>query len=387
MLTCQKHKFSLPDDVAYLNCAYMSPIPDEVEMAGYQAVSKKTLPYEITAADFFTGPAEAKKRFARLVNVEDFERIAIIPSVSYGIATVTQNIQPKPGQNIVLADEIFPSNYYSWQRLADESSCELRIVKAPATKENRGEKWNADLLQAIDNQTVAVTLPYCHWADGTRFDLVAVGKKCRETGAFFVVDGTQSVGAMPFDVQQIQPDALICAGYKWLLGPYSFGFAYLNQRFDYGKPLEENWITRLHSEDFQYLTRYQSAYQPKARRYDMGESSQFIGAPMAIAGLDLLLDWGAANIQEYCRRISKNALEELKEMGFWMEDEAWRGSHLFGIRLPEGVDLQQVKAKAAERQVFVSYRGDAVRVSPNVYNDEGDFERLAGVFREVQRKN
>ena len=114
-----------------------------------------------------------------------------------------------------------------------------------------------------------------HWTDGTRFDLAAIGARAREVGAALVVDGTQSVGALPFDVQQLRPDALVCATYKWLMGPYSLGFAYLGPRFDDGEPLEETWIGRRGSENFKELVDYQDDYQPGALRYDVGERSNF----------------------------------------------------------------------------------------------------------------
>ena len=88
---------------------------------------------------------------------------------------------------------------------------------------------------------------------------------------------------MPFDVQAIEPDALVCATYKWLMGPYSMGFAYLGPRFDAGTPLEETWIGRAGSENFKELVNYRDDYQPGAVRYDVGERSNFALTPMAVA--------------------------------------------------------------------------------------------------------
>ena len=110
-------------------------------------------------------------------------------------------------------------------------------------------------------------------------------------GAAFVVDGTQSVGALPFDVREIQPDALICAGYKWLLGPYAIGAAYFGPRYDGGEPLEENWISRRGSEDFQRLVDYKISIADGAVRYDAGERGNFILLPMFVESLRRLLEW------------------------------------------------------------------------------------------------
>jgi selenocysteine lyase/cysteine desulfurase len=191
------------------------------------------------------------------------------------------------------------------------------------------------------------------------------------------------VGAYPFDLEKIQPDALICAGYKWLLGPYGTGLAYYGEQFDGGIPIEENWINRLNSEHFEALVNYQPAYKPKAHRYCVGESSQFIAVPMLLASIGLLLEWGVENIRDYCREISGIALEELKRMGCRVEDESWRCGHLFGIRFPEGVDLQQLSKEVAARKVFVSFRGNAMRVSPHVYNDGADLAKLTEAISAV----
>ncbi len=380
-MTCQRDKFSLPDDVAYLNCAYMSPLPETVEMAGYQAVARKTLPYEIFPKDFFEPVANLKKQFAHLINADDFERIAIIPSVSYGMANVARNVKASPGQNIVLVEDIFPSNYYCWKRLSDESGAKLRIVQAPPQGEGRGAVWNERLLEAIDSQTVLVAVPNVHWADGTLFDLKALRQRSKEVGAMLVVDGTQSVGAMPFDVAEIQPDALVCAGYKWLLGAYGFGMAYFGENFDGGTPIEENWINRLDSHRFERLVDYQDEYQPKAHRYCMGENSQFISVPMQAAALDMILSWGVENIQAYARQLSEPYLAQLVSLGCWVEDAQWRGGHLVGVRFPKGVDLKMLQEKAAAAQVYVSFRGDSVRISTHVWNNERDFEKLMEVLR------
>jgi selenocysteine lyase/cysteine desulfurase len=383
MLTCQKHLFSLPDDITYLNCAYMGPLPEPVEMAGYQGVARKTLPYEITVPEFFEPSENLQCLFAELIHADDPGRVALMPSVSYGIANVARNIRLTPGQKIVTVDEVFPSNYYSWKRLADENRALLQVVKAPLRLTGRGREWNEKILEAIDYQTVAVALPHVHWADGTLFDLVAIRQRSREVGALLIIDGTQSVGALPFDAGEIQPDALLVAGYKWLLGPYGFGLAYYGPYFDDGTPIEENWINRLHSERFENLVNYQPAYRPGAQRYSVGESSQFVAVPMLTAALRLILDWGVENIQTYCRELTQPHLERLSEMGFWMEDARWRGSHLFGVRLPENVDIAMLKNEAAARKVFVSFRGDAVRISPHLYNNEYDMEQLINIFSDL----
>ena len=48
IIECQRHLFDIPDDIAYFNCAYMSPLMHKVAAAGQQAVTRKANPWRIT---------------------------------------------------------------------------------------------------------------------------------------------------------------------------------------------------------------------------------------------------------------------------------------------------------------------------------------------------
>jgi len=381
-LTCQRAAFGLPEGLHYLNCAYMGPIPRVAEEAGVAGIRRKLDPTSIHVDDFFAPSDELRRLFAALVNGGDPTRVAILPGVSYGVAVAARNLPVERGQNVVLTHEQFPGNVHVWVRRAREAGAEVRFARPPGGA-GRGQRWNEALLESIDRDTAVVTVPHVHWTDGTLFDLVEVGRRCREVGAALVVDGTQSVGALPFDVEEIRPDALIVAAYKWLLGPYSVGLGWFGPRFDDGVPLEETWIGRERSEDFQRLVDYRDGYQPGALRYDVAERSNFALVPMAIASLRLVSGWGATRIQDYCRALTAGMLEEAASLGFGVETEPWRASHLFGLRMPEGIDLVALQEALARRRVSASLRGTALRLSPNVYNDASDVEALLEGLREA----
>lgn len=376
MLSCQKSRFSLPDGEHYLNCAYMSPISVAVETAGMTGVARKRVPSRIATSDFFTESERARALFARLVNAPDPSRVAIIPAASYGLAIAARNLPAGAGQNIVVTHEQFPANVHAWRRLARDRGVGIRVVAPPEVVDGRGKGWNERLLEAIDAATAIVALGHVHWTDGTKFDLEAIGRRAREVGAALVVDGTQSVGALPFDVQAIQPDALVCATYKWLMGPYSMGFAYLGPRFDAGEPLEETWIGRAGSENFKELVHYRDDYQPGARRYDVGERSNFALMPMAVAALEQVLDWQPARVQEYCAALTMDLFDRVRALGYTVEAPEYRGAHLLGLRAPAGTDITAIGERLRARQVLVSLRGSALRVSPHVYNDARDIAAL-----------
>lgn len=382
MLRCKRNKFTLPPSVTYLNCAYMSPLLKAVEKAGINGLRAKRNPALISPEDFFTESDNLREAFARLIHAPKPEQVVIIPSVSYGMANVTRNLRLARGENVVLAARQFPSNFYPWQRLCHETGAELRVVAPPETLINRGRLWNERLLESIDASTRVVAIAPVHWADGTRFDLAALRQRTHEVNALLIIDGTQAVGAMPFDVMHFRPDALICAGYKWLFGPYGIGLAYYSEYFDNGTPVEENWINRVESHDFTNLVNYRNAYRPGALRYEVGEHSNFILVPMMLRAIQQLNNWKPEQIEAYCRHITQVSLNVLKQQGFWIEDDAWRGAHLFGIGVPPGTDMEKVKAHLLRHKIYVSYRGDFIRVSVNVYNREEDMNRFV---RELQK--
>lgn len=383
MLTCQRDLFSLPPDVTYLNNAYMAPSLKSVSEAGILGIQQKEMPYQVSIQDFFEPTQKLRQAYAQLLNVNDAQRIVTIPSVSYGIANAAQNIRFRAGDEILLVDEQFPSNVYVWRTLAQKYQLKIKTVFPPDELENRGQIWNEKILAAITSQTKVVAMAHVHWADGTLFDLPVIRQKTREVDALLIIDGTQSVGALPFDVQKIQPDALVCGGYKWLMGPYSIGLAYYSTYFDQGTPIEESWMNRLGSEDFSNLTSYQDQYVPGALRYGVGEHSNFILVPMMIAAIQQLNKWGVANIQEYCHHLTNDAIKQLLNLGCYVEPEAYRAAHLFGVKLPSGIDLAIIKEALAQQKVHVSVRGNSVRVSSHLYNDSSDLQKLVQCFEQV----
>jgi selenocysteine lyase/cysteine desulfurase len=379
----QAHAFNLPSDFTYLNCAYMAPQLRAVTEAGMQAIGRKENPISISPSDFFKDTETLRQELAALIDTPHPERIVTVPSVSYGMANVARNIRLERGQKIIVTEGQFPSNVYPWHRLAGEHGAEVVTVAAPAIEAGRGEKWNTAILESIDQHTRLVALGHVHWADGTLFDLQAIRQRTREVGALMVIDGTQSVGALPFSVAQLEPDALVCAGYKWLLGPYALGMAYYGPAFDGGVPVEENWINRYQSEDFKGLTNYNAQYQPGALRYEVGERSNFILVPMFLAAIRQINAWGVAEIQSYMRQLTEEPMAQLREMGFFVESSAFRGGHLIGIGMPAGKNLAVLHDLLLAEKIQVSFRGDFVRIAPHLYNTPEDMEKLVGVMQKL----
>lgn len=379
MLTCQKHLFSLPDDVHYLNGASMSPLPKPVEEAGIAGLLRKSRPYEITPSAYFEGVDRVKALFARLIN-GTADRVAVIPSVSYGMAVVARNLRARPGQHILLIEGEFPSDYYAWEDVCRTKELTIRTITDP--KQNRGPEWNRRILEAISAETALVVLAPVNWSDGLLFDVAAIGKRCRETDTLFVLDGTQCVGAFPVDVAAAHADALVVAGYKWLMSAYSLGLAWYGPAFDGGDPIEYSWINRKGAQDFRLLMDYTSEYREGASRYSMGEQSNFIQIPMLEAGLQLLLSWTPEGVQSYCRELVGAETDTWRSLGYEIEEAGHRAAHLFGLKHPT-LSMDRLREALGRHRVYISTRGTTLRVAPHVYNTPEDIRALTQALTEA----
>jgi selenocysteine lyase/cysteine desulfurase len=373
-LTCQREAFNIPKDVCYLNAAYMGPLSNAVVEVGQQALALRACPTGITPSDFFVHAERVRERIATLVNA-DPESVAFISTAAYGIATVVKNITAHKGQNIVILAEQFPSNVYVWRKFI-ESGVELRTIARPP----RPQSWSQKVAEAIDENTIVVAIETAHWTDGTLFDVPAISAVARAVGAWVVVDGTQTVGAHPFDFKQSGVDALIVHSYKSMLCNYGLGFAVFSERMQNVSPLEEGWLMRRGSEDFSRLVDYQDEYAAGMRRFDTSTRANIGLILMLDKACEQLLTWQPKRIREYTMSIARDFVQSARKAGYEIDDEESRASNIFGIRPPKGTDLNAVRERLANEKIYVSVRGSAIRIAPHVYNSEGDFERLAAAL-------
>ncbi len=375
----QRHLFSLQEDIHYLNNAYKAPLLKACEAAALKSLVRDRNPIDIGPDDFFEVPDAIRKEFAHLVNCKP-SQVALIPASSYGLNAAIQNVPFQNGQHALTIENEFPSDIFALERWCSDHQSELKFIRPNPSLPQKGAEWNERILAAISEETAVLVMSSVHWMNGTSFDLERIGRKCAETNTYFIVDGTQSVGARSMDVQRYQIDALVCAGYKWLMGPYSLGLAFYSEKFNDGIPLEETWMNRTNAKDFSNLTTYEKQYTPDAGRYNMGETSNFTLAPMLLAALQQLNQWGVENIESYTQNLILPLKEFLVAKDIQLEDSAYFSSHLFGISLPEAVDLTQVKEAFAQEKVYVSVRGNFLRVSVNVFNTPADIDKLIQVL-------
>jgi selenocysteine lyase/cysteine desulfurase len=312
---------------------------------------------------------------ARLLGARD-EDIAVGSSATELLSSLAWAILPRPDQVIVGTDAAFPSAIYPWQRIARHVDCEVRLARA----DERGLVDPQELLGLIDDRTAIVALSHVEYRTGQVYDLAALARKAHAHGALLVVDATQSVGQVPMDVGKAGVDALVSAGYKWLCGPFGAAIMYLAPHLQRGlDPGTVGW--RSHKEIWALRAdRYE--FPNSAQRFEA--STMAYGCAVGLArAIEYLNGVGIDQIYAHNLALVDRLASELRARGGQVQmpqDQAGRSS-ILAVSFPDK-GAGEIAARLGEADVIVSVR-DSVRISPHLYNTEGDVDQLLQVLDQV----
>ncbi|HSR00759.1 MAG TPA: aminotransferase class V-fold PLP-dependent enzyme [Sphingomicrobium sp.] len=374
-----RHLFDIPDTIAYLNTAYNGPLLREARAQLERAATGKAHPWERSPASFFEPADEVRELSAELFggSADDY---AIVPAASYGIATAARALEDElgPGDVILVAEADFPSNVLAWRRAAGATGAILETVPQPADG-----NWTAAFRQRLRPQVRVVSLFASHWTNGASVDLAEISRICRSIGSALVLDLTQSLGAVPVDLGELDPDFAAAGGYKWLLWPYGISLLYVSKRRQHCRPLEESWLGREGAENFTALTNYVDSYRPGARRFDVGETCTSL-LPGAIASLAQLRSWTIKGISTALDAVNAEIASGLSSLGFEVPPREQRSAHMFGVRIPDHLEGNLVDLLRA-RDVHVSQRGSSLRISPHLHVTKADVERFIAELKLLAR--
>jgi selenocysteine lyase/cysteine desulfurase len=373
MLTSQRDLFEIPRDICYLNSASYSPLPQRTLETGRAAVGRKGTPWTIEPAFANRQHERARAAAARLIGA-DAADIALIPSISYGVATAAKLLTIDRGARVIVLEDDHSSPVLEWQSRADAQGFAVETVRRP----DDGD-WTSAVLAAIERSGAPpvglASISSVHWSDGGLLDIEKIGAALRQRGARFLVDATQSAGVLSMDVKRLDPDFVIFPTYKWLLGPYGRAFLYVARRHQGGIPLEQTSFGRrdVRAENEIYFT--DVSYVPDARRFDMGERDHFISMEMASIGVEMMADWGAAAIAQRLRMLTDRIAEGVRGFGVSVPERRVRAPHILSLGFKDGMPAGLVDGLASE-DVYVAARLGRLRISPHVFNDEADADRL-----------
>ena len=380
MLPSQREHFDIPRDICYLNAAAWSPLPLKTQEAGRAAVGRKGQPWKIDPGLPAEQFARARRAAAALINA-DPDDIALISSVSYGVATAGKALAVPEGSRVLVLKDDHSSPVLEWMARADAQHFTMEVVQPAADGD-----WTAALLAAIDRKGAApvglASIASVHWSDGGAVDLDRVAVALRAHGAALLVDATHGAGVMKMDVRTLDPDFLIFPTYKWVLGPYGRAFLYIAKRRQDAVPLEQTGFGRrgVSAESSVYMR--DLGYVQGARRFDMGERDHFISMEMASIGMEMMTAWGQAAVAGRLRMLTDRLADGLRNSAALVADERVRAPHVLCLSFPQGMPEGLIE-RLAENDVYVAPRLGRIRISPHVYNDEQDVDRFVETFRRL----
>lgn len=377
MLASQRALFEMPRHICYLNSASYSPLPLRTQEAGRAAVGRKGTPWTLDAGFANRQHERARAAAARLINAAPAD-IALIPSVSYGVATAAKVLTIERGARVIVLENDHSSPVLEWQARADVQGFVVETVRQP----DDGD-WTAAVFAAIERSGAApvglASISSVHWSDGGLIDIDKVGAALRQRGAKFLIDATQGVGVLAMDVKRLDPDFVIFPTYKWLLGPYGRAFLYVAPRHQDGIPLEQTAGGRrdVRAENAVYFADLR--YTPDARRFDMGERDHFVSMEMASIGMEMMADWGAAAVAQRLLMLTERIAEGVRGFGVSVPERYLRAPHILCLGFKDGMPKGLIEALASD-DVHVAARLGRLRISPHVFNDEADADRFVAAL-------
>jgi selenocysteine lyase/cysteine desulfurase len=382
MLASQRDLFEMPRDVCYLNAAGWSPLPRAVMAAGHAGVERKGRPWALDP-DLATVQVERARRAAAALIGADAGDIAVVSSVAYGVASAAKILPTPAGSRVLLLEDDHSSPVLEWLTRAPLQGFAIETVLRPASGD-----WTAAVLEAVDRRGAApvsiASISSVHWSDGGAIDLAPVSAALKKQGAALLVDATHAAGALPLDVAVLDPDIVVFPTYKWLLGPYGRAFLYVSRRHQHGIPLEQTSYGRraVAAEQPVYLA--DTAHVDGARRFDMAERDHFVSLEMASVGMEMVAAWGSAAISARLGHLTRLMAEGLGGLPVTLLPERHRAPHVLSVGFPGAMPADLMQRLASSR-IFAAQRIGRLRLSPHVYNDAADAERLVTVLRAILR--
>lgn len=357
---------------AYFDHAAVSPLPTPT-VARMAEFMRDMAENGVTAWPRWQARVErVRAQAAELLHAAPSE-VAFLPNTTAGVTLVAEAFAWRPGDNVVIVASDFPSNRFPWENLS-RRGVEVRRVAAL-----EGLLEPAELASACDARTRIVAVSWVAFHTGWRNDLAALAEVAHRVGARLFVDAIQGLGVFPIDVAAQGVDFLTADGHKWMLGPEGAGLLYIRQAcLDDLAPLNLGWNSVLATGDYSDVP---FTLKPTAERYE-GGSLNVVGFLSLGASLELLMGSGVDRVAQRLLDVTDDACERLRRLGATIASRR-EGEHRSGIvafDLP-GQDPQQVKRRAAAAGVALSVRVGRLRISPHVYNDGEDLERLVAVLR------
>jgi cysteine desulfurase/selenocysteine lyase len=369
-------EFAAAAELAYLDHASDSPAPERTRrvIAERAELLANPLAQVRKREDYL---ADANRLLAERLNTTP-DRFAYLTNVADATAAIANGIAWQPGDNVVLVQGEYPSFVLPWTRLA-RYGVETRFATP------NGIETDLDAVEAvIDDRTRAMVISHVDFNSGYRNDLAALGVLAHSHGALFVVDASQSLGAIPVDVSTWGIDALVCVGYKWLMGVHGISVLFVSESAQ--EEIVPTAPGRYSVRSGWPFPDYDLDWADSAIRYQ-GGALNWIGVCALAESLTLHDEIGTDAIAQRVLALTDGLIERLDTLPVTVtssRNPEHRSSYLTFTLGSIEKDDALVEAGRAQN-IFFGRRGGGIRVGAHFWNDESDIDRLAALIESTTR--
>ena len=364
--------FPIARQRTFLNSAYIAPIPTQVVDAGHAFLQEKA------NNSFQLGPLlrkcdEVRAQFARLINAASPSEVGLLYSTGEGENVVAAGLDLKPGDNVVIDELHYSTEFVLYRTLEKTRGIELRIAK-----HRNGVVDATDFEPLVDTRTRLVSVAWVSHLNGLRHDMRAIADVAHAKGALFYTDAIQAVGAFPIDVQAEGIDVLCSGSYKWLLA--GWGVAPLYVRSSVADRLRLDRFGEMHVE--RELPDHSYEFSTSAKRFDY-VSRAFGDVYTLGAGLSYLERVGVGRIEAHTvDGLARRLQQGLAAQGHRLFTPVGNRSSIVTFYTPR--PAADVRAVFNAARVEVTVRDGTVRISPALFNNDAEIDQCLEATKKLR---
>ncbi len=369
-----QQEFPQQSDLIYLNHAAVSPWPERTKIAISKFAQENVSLGAQNYPQWISVETRLRERLKELINAPKVDNIALLKNTSEALSVIAYGINWKPGDNLVISNQEFPSNRIVWESLANQGvQVKVADLDGPDSPEQ-------SVIQAFDQNTRLLSISSVQYASGLKVDCETLGAACKDRDILFCIDAIQSIGAQVFDVQKYQADFVVADGHKWMLGPEGLALFYSHAEARKQLTIRQfGWHMVKHRGNYD-----RQEWEPteSALRFECG-SPNMLGTYALEASLSLIQEVGMPQIEQLLHekvQYLENALRELPNIELLGDDSPERRAGIVTFKLGSK-DTKKIHGSLMAKRIICAHRGGGIRFSPHFYTPIEKIDRALEQLR------